>query len=158
MTHGINSSYIAGCRCDPCREAHAEYMRDYRRRKGAIPFRPWRHGMSTTGYQRGCRCQACWDAYNEYQRDRRRGETKTRQLARQRAWKLRDEVLDWLELDGGWLTADGLSADLDRNHQSLERTLRILRDEGLVQSRLVELAHTSTGNGYHQRTEWRATS
>ena len=29
QTHGTDSSYSRGCRCDECRAAHAAYMRDY---------------------------------------------------------------------------------------------------------------------------------
>ena len=32
-THGTNSTYVRGCRCDECREASNAYQRDYQRRK-----------------------------------------------------------------------------------------------------------------------------
>jgi hypothetical protein len=28
--HGSRSCYLAGCKCDPCKEANAHYQRDYR--------------------------------------------------------------------------------------------------------------------------------
>lgn len=33
IVHGTNAGYDKGCRCNACRAAHAERMRDYRRRK-----------------------------------------------------------------------------------------------------------------------------
>jgi len=33
VTHG-NSGYAAGCRCAPCRDGHADYMRAWRGRNG----------------------------------------------------------------------------------------------------------------------------
>ena len=32
-THGTPSAYSNGCRCDPCTDAHRDYMREYYRRK-----------------------------------------------------------------------------------------------------------------------------
>lgn len=32
--HGINSSYICGCRCEECRKAHREESRNWQRRRG----------------------------------------------------------------------------------------------------------------------------
>lgn len=108
MTHGTNSAYQAGCRCQPCRDAHAEYMRGYQQRR--------------------------------------------RRFGNQEAWKLADELLDRLSLDGGWLTSEGLAMELDRHVESMDRILRRLRREGTVESRIVELA----GTHRDQRTEWRA--
>ena len=35
MKHGLQSTYHNhGCRCQPCRKAAADYMREYRRRTG----------------------------------------------------------------------------------------------------------------------------
>ncbi|GHJ59158.1 hypothetical protein NOK12_16760 [Nocardioides sp. OK12] len=31
--HGTHSAYVQGCRCDDCKTARREYMRDYRARK-----------------------------------------------------------------------------------------------------------------------------
>lgn len=73
----------------------------------------------------------------------------------ERAFLMREKLLDWLFVDGGWLTAEGMAADLAHNTDSVERVLRRLRDEGYVESRIVELAHTSRGSSYDSRTEWR---
>lgn len=32
-THGTNAAYVAGCRCEGCREAHTRYVREWRRRR-----------------------------------------------------------------------------------------------------------------------------
>lgn len=32
MKHGTRSSYVAGCRCDPCRQANRDYARNLERR------------------------------------------------------------------------------------------------------------------------------
>jgi hypothetical protein len=73
----------------------------------------------------------------------------------QKAWTVRDQILDWLSLDGGWLTALGMADELGRNVESIERVLRELRREGLVKSRVVELARSSDF-AYDRRTEWSA--
>ena len=35
--HGVRATYLAGCRCDKCAEAHREYSREYYRRTKAKP-------------------------------------------------------------------------------------------------------------------------
>lgn len=102
-SHGTNSCYSGGCRCQPCKDAHAAYFRTYQRRS-------------------------------------------------EEASKLADQVVDWLSLDGGWLTSEGLAMELDRSVGWMDRVLRRLRSEGVVESRVVELA----GTHRDQRTEWRA--
>lgn len=77
-----------------------------------------------------------------------------RALKSQPAWTMRDELLDWLSLEGTWATALEAAERFDRNLHAVERTLRKLRDEGLVESRVMELARTTDG-GYERRTEWR---
>ena len=54
---------------------------------------------------------------------------------RQQAWKLSDAITDWLDVDGGWLTADGLAEDLGANADAVAKVLRTLRMEGVVESR-----------------------
>lgn len=46
--HGTATQYLDGCRCDECREAHAEYARTYRAllelweaEGSAYPFAEW---------------------------------------------------------------------------------------------------------------------
>lgn len=59
--HGTRSRYNAGCRCDDCTKANAEYVTEWRHATGRTdPARltPPSHGIS--GYQRrGCRCDIC---------------------------------------------------------------------------------------------------
>jgi hypothetical protein len=75
-----------------------------------------------------------------------------REVTTQKAWKLRDELIDFLELEG-WATAAEMSARFDRHIDSVERTLRKLRSEGLVTSKVVVLAYSSQST-YETRTEW----
>lgn len=60
--------------CDACREARAQYTRDYR--AGLIPGRqPAEHGTlrgyNTHRYRKEKPCRPCLDAYNAYINDRR---------------------------------------------------------------------------------------
>lgn len=135
---------------EPCpedREAVAEANRKRRRAKGVRPFTPARHGTHSK-YVAGCRCGACRGAHAAYQAKFRNGGTRRERWA----WKLADQVKDWLMLDGGWLTADGLALECDANPESVERVLRRLRNEGVVESRVVELAGQRRRE---QRLEWR---
>lgn len=77
-----------------------------------------------------------------------------RELASQPQWTMRDELLDWLSVEGSWATALEAAERFDRNLDAVERTLRKLRDNGLVESRTMELARVADG-GYERRTEWR---
>lgn len=61
LKHGYYSTYTNyGCRCDACKAARAEHMRDYRARLQAttqpseIP-----HGAETAYVDYGCRCAVC---------------------------------------------------------------------------------------------------
>ena len=94
--HGTVNAYCNyGCRCDACRKAQADYMREkYRRmcRTDGCPNLVWTHrkGYSglciecaskdkvkpivhgtETGYTKGCRCLACRKASAEERRFRR---------------------------------------------------------------------------------------
>lgn len=54
--HGTPSSYLRGCRCEPCTKANTEYCRRY---TGAKPRTEPAHG-TLSRYQRGvCRCDEC---------------------------------------------------------------------------------------------------
>lgn len=75
-----------------------------------------------------------------------------RKAGGQRSWTMRDEVTDWLFLDGGWLTVAGIAGRFDRHPDSVWRVLRQLEGEGLVERRVVELAGFDD-----QRTEWKLT-
>ena len=73
--HGTISRYTNhGCRCDECRAAMTEYMRQYTARKAAgQPVRKYaKHGVRAR-YNAGCRCARCTEANRIYNRkiDRR---------------------------------------------------------------------------------------
>lgn len=74
--HGTDNGYTNHrCRCAPCSDARAEYMREWRART-PIPDRV--HG-SYNGYTNyGCRCEGCRQAYSE---------TKARAYRRRKAMK-----------------------------------------------------------------------
>ena len=139
---------------EPCledRKAAADASRDRERAKGRPEKRRARHG-TTSRYVAGCRCVFCRDAHAEYMRAFRKGKRPRR--PKERAWAMRDEVFDFLELEG-WSTAVEIADRFGRNVDSVERTLRKLRDDGLIESKQVEMAYAS--NGTHEaRTEWRA--
>jgi hypothetical protein len=64
-THGIRSTYNAGCRCDECRAANAAWSAHLRARGWSV-----RHDL--VGYRiYGCRCEVCTLANTEYQREYR---------------------------------------------------------------------------------------
>lgn len=66
-------------------------------------------------------------------------------------------ILDALETDGGWLTADGIALLVPYSGETISRNLFRLRKRGLVESRQVELAFKQlpTGSGWDTRLEWR---
>lgn len=76
----------------------------------------------------------------------------------ERSWTLADRISDLLALDGGWLTADGISVDLECHPESAERSLRQLERDGLVLRRRVVLTVSQWGRkgSWESRTEWRA--
>lgn len=49
-------------------------------------------------------------------------------------------LMDLLETDGGWLTLDYMAMKLDEREESVEKALVRLRDRGLVEDRMFELA------------------
>jgi predicted transcriptional regulator len=77
-------------------------------------------------------------------------------------------ILDVLETDGGWLTAEGIALMLNVSLGTVSRALWRLRSTGEVEHRTVPLAAklgrpatTYSGNGcssrLDQRSEWRFT-
>lgn len=56
--HGYNS-YTRGCRCDVCKAAKAERLREYRRSTPADGVRTFRHGTCSGYSNHGCRCTLC---------------------------------------------------------------------------------------------------
>lgn len=68
-------------------------------------------------------------------------------------------VIDFLAIDGGWLSAPALAADLGIREETVERALQRLRLAGAVASRRVELACIGCGPSpgrLEAYTEWRA--
>lgn len=64
-THGKGSTYMhGGCRCDPCKDAHAALMASQRKNRLTRP-QDIPHGLS--GHNNwGCRCQVCREASTAY--------------------------------------------------------------------------------------------
>lgn len=75
--HGTNSCYSGGCRCDPCVQGRAEYMRDLSRRHREAPNTiqvksPPEHGTYSRYCNGPCRCRPCRDANAAMRRDWRK--------------------------------------------------------------------------------------
>lgn len=105
--------------------------------------------------------RAAWSAWNRaYNKARRtpkpRPEPKPVKPKPERKWRTYDRARDLLFLDGGWLTSDGIAADIGRDPVTVERALRRLKQEGLVECRLVELASADRRNR-DKRMEWKST-
>lgn len=66
-----------------------------------------------------------------------------------------ENLLDLLEIDGGWLTAAGIAVALEIPEPTVSRTLYRLRQRNLVRCRNVELALSAAGQ-MQSRSEWRA--
>jgi hypothetical protein len=73
LTHGKPSTYTnRRCRCAPCSEAHAEYLKELRDRRYAqrflrngrwiAPLPHSAHGRQATYTNWGCRCPWCTEA------------------------------------------------------------------------------------------------
>ena len=61
-THGLRSTYTAGCRCTPCTDANSDYQMT-RYALGRVPA-GGKHGLG--GYNSyGCRCEVCRLAKSE---------------------------------------------------------------------------------------------
>ena len=80
--HGLTGTYQAGCRCDDCKAAQAQYARErYHARKAGDVRRPGvaEHGTRAMYATHGCRCDKCKAAEAEYRREydkrRRAGHT-----------------------------------------------------------------------------------
>lgn len=70
--HGRRSTYQMGCRCSPCTEANAQYMRALRQGRNTtvvpLPRKKTEHGTRRC-YNNGCRRPECVEANREYQRE-----------------------------------------------------------------------------------------
>ena len=65
MKHGtVNAYTYHGCRCSLCRDALAEYMKEWRARTS----RPIPHGTVNGYTKRACRCADCCAAHTECHR------------------------------------------------------------------------------------------
>jgi hypothetical protein len=72
-THGTTNAYThGGCRCGPCRDAWADYMRG-RRARVRLPHGDRRHGTINAYTNWACRCRLCQDAQRDRQRVWRAG-------------------------------------------------------------------------------------
>ncbi len=75
QTHGTDSCYRRGCRCEPCRQAHSVVTRAYAEKRaiasGKMPrrLRPEPEHGTRPRYLRGCRCDPCKAAQATYQRE-----------------------------------------------------------------------------------------
>lgn len=125
------------------------------------PFELWpRRGGPVPKYcsprcryaSRRCRTQGC---VSRIRRDGLCFRHYRKMLRTQKAWTMRDEILDFFELEG-WATASELAYRFGRNVEAVERVLRKLRAEGLLRSRFVELAFANGKERLEGRTEWRA--
>jgi Fe2+ or Zn2+ uptake regulation protein len=97
-------------------------------------------------------CPGDYEANARYQRER-----SIRRKNGIRITRLSEHIVDALDIDGGWLTVDGLAEWLGRHPDTIKRYLLMLSDAGMVASRQVELAYSSSthAGGVEKRTEWR---
>ncbi len=58
-THGLASTYSAGCRCAECRRAHTRYQASLRAKRLSSGRVLGEHGKSSTYSNWGCRCERC---------------------------------------------------------------------------------------------------
>lgn len=143
----------------PCPEdvqAVAQESRRRAREKGVPPLRKAKHG-TTSKYVAGCRCAFCRDAQTEYMRTWRAGKPKVPTRRERKAWLMRMDILDRLEMEG-WVSTAMLAMEHGASLDSVERVLRRLRAEGLVVSRRVDLAYSEKAKAMESRTEWRVVS
>ncbi len=70
--HGLTSTYQAGCRCDDCKRAQADYAKQrYEARKAGDVRKPGerKHGTRAMYLRGGCRCAECKAAESTYRRE-----------------------------------------------------------------------------------------
>ena len=83
ITHGTRACYELGCGCPPCREANAEYKREWRRSKQGQ--QPTKHGVYAHRVY-GCRCDICVEEFRTKWRamaQRRRARNKQQREVQQ---------------------------------------------------------------------------
>jgi hypothetical protein len=73
VQHGTTTGYQKrGCRCDLCREAHAQYQAGWRQRNADDPLPGYVvHGSISTYNNYACRCRPCADAIASYRQRKR---------------------------------------------------------------------------------------
>lgn len=76
ITHG-RSGYVRGCRCDTCRAANAEQMRNQIRKNRRERREPPQHGTHQSYGYYGCRCDECRQAHTDYYREYQRTYSQT---------------------------------------------------------------------------------
>lgn len=119
----------------------------------------WRHGDPQAGEvikRRRRSCRVCGGAHKARGLCAKHYKQHYPPERRESAWTVRDRVLDYLEADGGWLTAEGLALAVDCNPTTTFRALGDLRDDGHVECRSIALAYSDRTSNYERRQEWRA--
>lgn len=83
--HGTNAGYIAGCRCEQCKQGNRDY-RAAQKERGLPDVDDPRHGTvgGFTNYH--CRCEPCRDAMRGWDNTRRRPTRKQDQRDSHRKW------------------------------------------------------------------------
>lgn len=60
-----------------------------------------------------------------------------------------DRILEWLELDGGWLTALSIATDLKIERRTVERAMVRLKERGLIKARKLDPDRHNSAFLYH---------
>lgn len=94
----------------------------------------WRDGWRT--------CRAC-------------ASKRKRDWRRNREPKAPHPAVDYLQADGGWLTAEGIALEIHLSADATSRALHRARSLGLVEVRSVGLAFKKGRRGMERRLEWR---
>lgn len=70
--HGTSNGYSnLYCRCQPCRDAHAAYFREYKARLRAKGVPEGQHGTYNAYGNYGCRCDECRAANRRFSQGER---------------------------------------------------------------------------------------
>lgn len=96
--------------------------------------------------------QAEW--FRDYRRQIKEGQRVRKPHPKQRRY-VTESLLDLLDIDGGWLTSDGIAVALELPVPTVSRTLYRLRGRNLVRYRNVEMALSARGR-MQSRAEWKA--